>query len=152
MHSDNGNGKRLTENVGSEYAAAEISSLNVCCSEFGFCGTTPDFCGNSTVTEPICSGKSASKRTIGYYESWNLDHPCNTMTPEEMPIGGYTHINFAFLYFDPETFVITPMERKQAELYSRTVALKERKPDLEVWIAIGGWTFNDPNHSKKISL
>lgn len=71
------------------------------------------------------------------------------MTPEEIPIGGYTHINFAFVYFDPETFAITPMEQNQVELYSRTVALKERKPDLQVWIAIGGWTFNDPGPTEK---
>ncbi|OJZ80610.1 glycoside hydrolase family 18 protein [Aspergillus luchuensis CBS 106.47] len=54
-----------------------------------------------------------------------------------------THINFAFLYIDPDLYTITPMETSQQDLYSRVTALKKRKNDLEVWISIGGWAFND---------
>lgn len=118
--------------------------LKVCCSPFGFCGITKDFCGDVTVAEPVCTGSSATKRTIGYYEGWNLGRNCDTMEPEEIPIGGYTHINFAFLYIDPKLFTITPMASNQQDLYQRAVALKKRKPGLEVWISIGGWDFNDP--------
>lgn len=66
------------------------------------------------------------------------------MPPENIPIGGYTHINFAFLYIDPNLYTITPMETSQQELYSRVTALKKRKKGLEVWISVGGWAFNDP--------
>ncbi|PYI12290.1 glycoside hydrolase [Aspergillus sclerotiicarbonarius CBS 121057] len=129
---------------GSEYASSEKCPLNVCCSAYGFCGTTADFCGNTTVAEPVCDSSSATKKTIAYYEGWNLERSCDIMAPESIPIGGYTHLNFAFLYIDPDLYTITPMATDQEELYSRVVALKKKKTDLEVWISIGGWAFNDP--------
>ena len=59
--------------------------LNVCCSEFGFCGTTKDFCGGKTVPSPNCGGKSAEKRLIGYYEGWNVhQRPCGSKSPALM--------------------------------------------------------------------
>lgn len=85
--------------------------------------------------------------TNGYlkcYEGGNSERACDTMPPENIPIGGYTHINFAFLYIDPDLYTITPMETSQQELYSRVTALKKRNKDLEAWISIGGWAFNDP--------
>lgn len=129
---------------GSEYASTENCPLNVCCSEYGYCGTTTDFCGTSTVAEPVCSGTSAEAITIGYYEGWNLERSCDTMPPSSIPVGGYTHIFFAFLYIDPDLYTITPMEASQQDLYAEVVALKKRKPGLKVWISIGGWSFNDP--------
>ncbi|KAH2284926.1 hypothetical protein KXW02_002191 [Aspergillus fumigatus] len=128
----------------SGYAKSENCPLNVCCSEYGFCGTTTGFCGDATVAEPVCDGTSATKKTIAYYEGWNSERACDTMPPENIPIGGYTHINFAFLYIDPDLYTIKPMETSQQELYSRVTALKKRKNGLEVWISIGGWAFNDP--------
>ncbi|KAH8653610.1 hypothetical protein BX600DRAFT_526827, partial [Xylariales sp. PMI_506] len=134
---------------GSDYASAENCPLDVCCSEFGFCGTTSEFCGTTTVTRPSCSGTSASDgRFIGYYEGWSQDRPCDIMTPEEIPIGGYTHLYFSFLYIDPNTYEITPMENNQTDLYSRMTALKE-DADLEVWISIGGWSFTDPGSTQE---
>lgn len=112
--------------TGSEYAAAENCPLNVCCSEYGFCGTTTDFCGDSSVAEPVCSGTSATARTIGYYEGWNLERPCDTMPPSDIPVGGYTHLNFAFLYIDPDLYTITPMETSQQDLYAEGVDLHWR--------------------------
>ncbi|KAL4946997.1 glycoside hydrolase superfamily [Aspergillus filifer] len=128
----------------SDYREAENCPLNVCCSEYGFCRTTKDFCGDSSVAEPVCDGTSSSKRTIAYYEGWNFERACDTMAPEDIPIGGYTHINFAFLFIDPDLYTIVPMESSQQQLYSQVVALKKRKPGLKVWISIGGWSFNDP--------
>lgn len=72
------------------------------------------------------------------------------MAPEDIPVGGYTHINFAFLYIDPDLYTITPMETDQEALYSRVVAMKERKTDLEVWISIGGWDFNDAGSTQTL--
>ncbi|KAH8660501.1 hypothetical protein BX600DRAFT_400333 [Xylariales sp. PMI_506] len=135
---------------GSDYASEENCPLNVCCSEFGFCGTTSDFCGETTVSEPTCSGASASTgRSIAYYEGWSQDRPCDTMTPEKIPIGGYTHVFFAFLYIDPVTYEIASMESNQVDLYSRITALKEDVADLEVWISIGGWSFTDPGATQE---
>ncbi|KAK1147073.1 hypothetical protein N8T08_001812 [Aspergillus melleus] len=88
--------------------------LNVCCSQFGYCGTTSDFCGKGCqdgygswreVDRPSCSGASAeSGRRIGYYESWAHDSSSRLRgrkSPDEIPLVGLTHLNFAFTFFDP---------------------------------------------------
>jgi chitinase len=56
----------------------------------------------------------------------------------------YTHINFAFATIDPSTFEVTAADNNDIPLYARVTALKRQDPDLKVFIAIGGWTFNDP--------
>ncbi|KAJ5111485.1 hypothetical protein N7532_002020 [Penicillium argentinense] len=129
------------ETWASNYSTSESCPLNVCCSQFGFCGTSTDFCGTTTWDSPSCSNTTATRR-IGYYEAFNLDHACNTMTPEEIPVGGYTHLIFSFLYIDPDTYEMTPMESNQTDLYARFTALKDY--GVETWISIGGWAMNDP--------
>jgi chitinase len=68
-----------------QYAKLEDKNcpLNVCCSFFGFCGSTSDFCtttgehqcqkGYGTcgdAPQPTCGGDTTSQRVIGYYEGW----------------------------------------------------------------------------------
>ncbi|PYI27235.1 glycoside hydrolase [Aspergillus indologenus CBS 114.80] len=130
---------------GREWSVASHCPLNVCCSKFGFCGTTSSFCGDAKVLSPECNGKSAHGRTIGYYEGWNLEHACGKMTPEQIPLGYYTHLNFAFAYIDPQTFHIAPMDKNTASLYKAVTGLKRKQSNLQVWIAIGGWAMNDPS-------
>ena len=66
------------------------------------------------------------------------------MTPEQIPVGAYTHLNFAFAFIDPKSFKVAPMSAADTELYPRFTALKEDYPGLETWISIGGWSMNDP--------
>lgn len=66
------------------------------------------------------------------------------MEPEDIPLGWYTHINFAFALVHPKTFRITHMDDGTASRYRRVSALKAKDPELQVWIAIGGWAMNDP--------
>ncbi|KAF2124900.1 glycoside hydrolase family 18 protein [Dothidotthia symphoricarpi CBS 119687] len=134
------------DNWGSQYANLTTCPLNVCCSEHGFCGTTVDFCGPNPVPHPQCdlSQRTADARTIGYYEGWNYQRPCGNMEPEDIPLGHWTHINFAFALINPKTFHIEDMDPGTGSRYDRVAALKERQPDLKVWIAVGGWAMNDP--------
>jgi chitinase len=131
---------------GIQWSNATDCPLNVCCSTYGFCGTTSDFCGSAVVSEPQCdaSANSTSGRTIGYYEGWNWQRSCGTMTPDEIPLGYYTHINFAFSLIDPDSYRLVPMDDITGTLYSAVSSLKVNQPDLEVWIAVGGWAMNDP--------
>lgn len=73
---------------GIEWSQAGKCPLNVCCSEFGFCGTAEGFCQGKTVASPQCpGGKSADQKLIGYYEGWNLARPCgSTFIPLFFPI------------------------------------------------------------------
>ncbi|KAE9576581.1 hypothetical protein CGMCC3_g7462 [Colletotrichum fructicola] len=56
------------------------------------------------------------------------------MAPKDIPLGIYTHINFAFALLNPKTFRLDDMDAGTASLYGDVAALKLRQPDLEVWI------------------
>lgn len=65
------------------------------------------------------------------------------MKPSQIPLGYYTHLNFAFASIDPDSFQMAPMSSDVAALYRDVTFLKQSQPDLKVWISIGGWAFND---------
>jgi chitinase len=52
-------------------------------------------------------------------------------------------VNFAFALISP-TFQIIEMTPGDSALWSRTTALKKRNVALQVFLSIGGWSFNDP--------
>ncbi|KAL4904228.1 hypothetical protein BDW74DRAFT_185842 [Aspergillus multicolor] len=135
---------------GSQWSERSNCPLNVCCSEYGFCGTTEDFCGDEKVTKPSCpGGSSAGKKVIGYYEGWSTSKKCNGLNPEDLLIGAYTHLNYAFAFIDPDSYKIANMQDSDEEYMPRLTALKNYNPSLEVWIAIGGWSMNDPDQPTK---
>ncbi|KAJ6194672.1 hypothetical protein J3E72DRAFT_198535 [Bipolaris maydis] len=129
--------------------------LNVCCSEHGFCGTTSDFCGNGCQSmckqpKPNVGSSNSRQVVIGYYEGWNMNKKCGTMTPEEIPVHSLTHLIFSFGFIAPGTFKIEPMSDFQPSLFGRVTDLKMKKPSLKVLIALGGWTHNDPGKYQKV--
>lgn len=124
-----------------------------------FCGSTDDFCNVETGCQkefggcgppkrPVCKkdSNSVEGRYIGYYESWANTRACDKVAPEDLNLDGLTHVNFAFVFFDPVNFDIVPMDKNAGALLSRFTALKERKPGLQVWVSVGGWSFNDREH------
>ncbi|PCD32242.1 hypothetical protein FGRA07_09494 [Fusarium graminearum] len=128
----------------SQYFNATKCPLNVCCSSYGFCGTTEEFCGKETVKRPSCSiGSQPVKRVIGYYGSGGATHKCNPMIPDAFPQGIYTHIYFAFGSIDPKSFKVQPANAGDEQLYSQLSALKTRDSGQELWLSIGGWAFSD---------
>ncbi|AEO68677.1 glycoside hydrolase family 18 protein [Thermothielavioides terrestris NRRL 8126] len=131
---------------GMQWSNSSKCPLNVCCSQYGFCGTTDQYCQGKVVSVPQCdpNKNSSHARTIGYYEGWNWQRPCGTMKPSQIPIGYYSHVYFAFSLANPHTFRLEPMDSKTGTLYDGVAELKMRQPSLEVWIAVGGWAMNDP--------
>lgn len=130
--------------------------LNVCCSAYGFCGTTSKFCQVSEKCQSNCGnpavppGKSpvpATNRVIGYYEAWSARRECHPFPPAAIPVQGLTHLNFAFGYVDPQSFQVVPMDgATPASLFTKTAdvrTLKSGLADLKVYISLGGWTFSD---------
>ncbi|KAI1171966.1 chitotriosidase-1 [Nemania sp. FL0916] len=130
--------------------------LNVCCSEFGFCGSTSEFCeagcqSNCVVDPPIPAGGSGitvlNNRIIGYYEAWSARRECRGFPPSAIPTAGLTHVNFAFAYIDPDSLEVTTMDSDTpAGLFAQTTDIKNLKSlnsELEVFVSIGGWTFSD---------
>ncbi|KAF7554596.1 hypothetical protein G7Z17_g2800 [Cylindrodendrum hubeiense] len=123
--------------------------LNVCCSEFGFCGTTTEFCkdgcqSNCKQPKPSVSKSDVQKKIIAYWEGWNENKPCGHMRPNEIPVYDITHLIFSFGFITPGDFRITNMPDVRPELFEEVTMLKNRNPDLQVLIALGGWTHNDP--------
>lgn len=136
--------------------AGKTCPLNVCCSKFGFCGTTSLFCDTSEGCQSNCGtpavppGKSAkpvTHRVIGYYEAWSARRECYPFPPAAIPIEGLTHLNFAFGYIAPSSYEVTPMDgATPASLFTQTAdvrSLKSGLSDLKVYISLGGWTFSD---------
>jgi GH18 family chitinase len=64
-------------------------------------------------------------------------------------LAGFTHLNFAFAFFHPTTFQVVAMDSNAASLLKDFTALKFKKPHLQTWISVGGWSFNDPGNNPK---
>ncbi|KAF8966666.1 hypothetical protein BDZ97DRAFT_1807457 [Flammula alnicola] len=136
----------------------ENCPLNVCCSQFGFCGTTDEFCGTGC-TGPHCSqpqipsgvNSDVTSRVIGYYEvffdthqHWYWTHSGLYRFPQNIPSSGYTHLNYAFASIDPNTFQVVPASAADVPQYTQFTGLKQANPNLKTYISVGGWAFNDP--------
>lgn len=104
-----------------------------------FCGSTADFCEKKCqknfgacgkVKRPSCGTASGTTDGvfIGYYESWSNTRKCQSVSPEDLNLRGSTHINFAFVFFHPQTYEIVPMNKNAGDLLHRFTKLKEKKP------------------------
>ncbi|KAJ7247043.1 hypothetical protein C8J57DRAFT_1523257 [Mycena rebaudengoi] len=80
--------------------------LNACCSPFGFCGITSEFCEPSTngdpclsncgyATLPTCDG-SQMTRSVGYYAGWAAKRSCNAVKVSQLDLASLTHVIYAF--------------------------------------------------------
>lgn len=130
-----------------EFSKKDKCPLNVCCSDHGFCGYTEEFCGdNDQVERPSCSASDKPvDRLIGYYEAWSTkERSCFGMTPEQIPFGQYSHIIFSFATINADTFRVSAGDVHTEVLMSRIGSIKLVQPDIKIWLAIGGWAFNDP--------
>ncbi|KAJ5999011.1 hypothetical protein N7451_006821 [Penicillium sp. IBT 35674x] len=112
-----------------EFAEHAKCPLNVCCSKWGYCGVTSEFCGDKKVKRPSASYSPSTPlyTIVGYYE------------------GHYPqHLNYAFGAIDPDTFEVKLASTEEEDLIKRLARLKTQDPDLKVFIALGGWSYNDP--------
>ncbi|KAM0443842.1 hypothetical protein ACHAQK_002588 [Fusarium lateritium] len=132
-----------------------------CCSVYGHCGVEDEFCragnadnscqkdfGSCTKIElPSCGGRLAFERSIRYYQFANVrGRQSNRITPKQNRTKGFTHLYGAFATIDPDTFAVKPWHDDDVKLYKEFTSLKTK--GLETWIAIGGWTFNDPRPTR----
>jgi chitinase len=73
------------------------------------------------------------------------------MQPENIPAEALDQVNLAFVYVDPQSYELMPMDGGTiTDLYERVANLKVRNPNLQVWISIGGWSFNDPGPYRQV--
>jgi chitinase len=54
------------------------------------------------------------------------------------------HNSFAFATIDPQTYQLEPGNSDTESLMNRIGSIRLLQPDIEIWVAVGGWSFNDP--------
>ncbi|KAI5456469.1 glycoside hydrolase superfamily [Mariannaea sp. PMI_226] len=152
-----GTGKPLSAKNGWDVVGLNPCPLNACCSGFGFCGTTPDFCTNTTAkggapgtyaagtagcisncgkTIQNNSKKPATFLSVGYFQAYNSERPCLNMDVTNLTklSTSYTHMHFSFADLDSGFHVaFTPTVRAQFDKY---MAMKA--PWKKV-VSFGGW-------------
>ncbi|KAI9345127.1 glycoside hydrolase superfamily, partial [Zopfochytrium polystomum] len=118
--------------------------LNTCCSKWGFCGTTADFCGTGCQSncgmgypQSATSPPAHSQYRVGYYATWTRGNACTASSLLQYNLTGYTHIILAFA-------TITS-DYKIAFDASAQAALSElaKLSGVKRMVSIGGWGFTD---------
>ncbi|KAL4904299.1 hypothetical protein BDW74DRAFT_185624 [Aspergillus multicolor] len=139
-------------------AKGDECPLNVCCSQYGLCGTTAEFCDKGEDhgdddDEPTGCQSNCDQPGSGASGSEVRDRIIG-MDIDDVPVESLTHLYYSFEYIEPDTFKIVPMDDGfngdsdplKEYTFAAVAGLKKRNPDLKVVIAFGGWTFND-NHT-----
>jgi LysM repeat protein len=137
--------------------------LRACCSKFGWCGTTADFCekvegppglgcqSNCEIGVPesskVCSSKVMSK-AVGYYESWasGRSRDCNPLEPEDIDVSKWTHIHYSFAIINSEG-LLDMADQTERDRLKKFRLLKAKKNSLKLIISVGGWSFNNAGTS-----
>lgn len=97
-----------------------------------------------------CSKDRYLSRVVGYYKGWSTRRPCHRFWPEQIPLGVYSHINFAFATINPKTYEVLLADNRDKDLYKQLTALKAYNPNVQILVALGGWTFNNPGSTATI--
>ncbi|KAF5682499.1 killer toxin subunits alpha beta [Fusarium circinatum] len=131
--------------------------LNACCSGYGFCGITSEFCTNTTAkggapgtsqpNTPGCIGNCGTKivgntkkpakfLNVGYFQGYNLGRPCLNMDVTNLTAvtTPYTHIHFAFAGLKSDFSVLL-----QPDVRAQFLKFKEVKGSFKKIISFGGW-------------
>eukprot|EP00897_Mesotaenium_endlicherianum_P009418 jgi/Mesen1/8504/ME000480S07853 len=133
----------------------------LCCSQYGWCGVTSDYCGKGCQSScpgpppppkpsppPAPATPGRSLRRMGYYSAWAQwwDAPY-AMLPEQIDAASYTHLLYAFALLD-KSGKIVPMDadselpqkgNARSGLYYRfNAAVRRRNPRVKTLLSIGG--------------
>ncbi|KAM7221628.1 hypothetical protein V8F06_003019 [Rhypophila decipiens] len=148
---------------GTKLADLNQCPLNVCCNTWGQCGTTKDFCIDTTVDGApgtaapgtygcisncgmdIVNNKQAPAKFehIGYFEAWNHNRPCLNMDVDEIT-EPHTIIHFAFGWINDDFSVSIKDVEEQFEKFVK-MDTKVKKV-----ISYGGWAFSNEHPTSHI--
>ncbi|CAM1501398.1 Fc.00g105600.m01.CDS01 [Cosmosporella sp. VM-42] len=143
--------------TGWDLAKMNPCPLKACCSGFGFCGTTGEFCTNTTGTGSApgtykvgtsgcvqnCgtsivgnTNKPAKFLSVGYFQSYNVGRPCLNMDVTKLATikTVYTHMHFAFAGLT--TSFTVNMQGDVSTQFTKFVAMKGSWKKI---ISFGGW-------------
>ncbi|RXW14220.1 hypothetical protein EST38_g11635 [Candolleomyces aberdarensis] len=112
------------------------------------CG--PESPGNKTCPLNLrrtCGG-SQLKRKIGYYAGWAARRSCQSFKPNNLDLQGYTGVIFAFATISQSNEI--SLASADEQILRDTANLKNKWPNLEVTIAVGGWAFSMDDPTKTL--
>lgn len=126
--------------------------LNVCCNNWGQCGTTSDFCQQALVIPglPLVTNKCISNcgvsivnnanppstfRRVGYFESWNTGRLCLTMDVSQIDSSQYDTVHFGFGQVNPDYTINIDAVKDQFTAFKDQTGFKKI-------ISFGGWSFS----------
>ncbi|KAL2859990.1 glycoside hydrolase superfamily [Aspergillus lucknowensis] len=148
---------------GTKLADLNPCPLNVCCNIWGNCGTTDDFCIDTSIDDTPGTAEEGTNGCIAscgmdivnnddppeefiqiaYFEAWNGDRPCLHMDVDSVE-ESFTHIHFAFGDISDD---FVPSDKGVEEQFSKFLEMKGS--GFKRIISFGGWAFsNEPgtNH------
>lgn len=130
--------------------------LKACCSGFGFCGITGEFCTNTTAQGAgpgtykagtagcvsNCGTKIAGNTakpakfiSVGYFQGYNVGRPCLNMDASKLAAKTeFTHMHFAFAGLTT-TYTLT-LQSGVTDQFNKFVAMKGPWKKI---ISLGGW-------------
>ncbi len=132
----------------------------LCCSIYGWCGNTADYCGNEASVAPsltpppspyppnCASVSDVMTVNFGYYASWasGRSKTCNQVAPQSIDVAGnnYTHLAYAFAGINGSYQIAPSYDDYAGEVpqYFAFNALKKTYPSLKTLISVGGGDFN----------
>jgi hypothetical protein len=143
--------------TGKDLAKLNPCPLNVCCSVWGYCSTTAEFCTKSLANtgapgtrKPGTNGCISNCNmniirspnppplflSIGYFEGYGLTKMCDRVDIRTINLKTYTHIHFAFATITANTFKVNiePI-LNQFYYFKKLTGVKKI-------LSFGGWTFS----------
>ncbi|RGP69672.1 killer toxin subunits alpha beta [Fusarium sporotrichioides] len=132
--------------------------LNVCCNTWGQCGTTKDFCIDTSVDNTPGTAKEGTYGCIsncgmdivnkdtapakfvnlGYFEGWNFNRPCLNMDVTDIPDKGYDIVHFSFGWISEDFQISAGPDVK--EQFDKFVKLETSYKKV---LSFGGWAFSN---------
>ncbi|XP_001604515.2 probable chitinase 10 [Nasonia vitripennis] len=86
------------------------------------------------------TGRQREAQTICYLTNWSHKRPgAGKFMPEDIDASLCTHVIYAFATL--KKHLLSESSDKDAEMYEKLIALREKNPDIKILLAIGGWAF-----------
>jgi GH18 family chitinase len=130
--------------------------LNACCDVWGQCGTTAEFCTDTSTGAPgsakpntngcisncgttiVRSDKPAEFRSIGYYEGFSFNRECLYQDVSQIDTDKYTHLHFGFGDISHDYQVSVGGDLRQQWQFEQFKYIRGVKRIL----SFGGWAFS----------
>ncbi|SPQ21569.1 e2cb8c7a-6b71-4cba-a482-675fd0a9b2df [Thermothielavioides terrestris] len=145
--------------AGTDLGSLNPCPLNACCDIWGQCGTTAEFCTNTSTgapgtakpgtngcisncgTDVVRSDPPAVFRSIAYFEGFGLSRPCLYEDALQLDTSKYTHLHFAFAGLTEDFQVHFQDSLTEWEFQN----FKSIRGPARI-LSIGGWDFStDPS-------